>query len=143
MFQCNSSTNVADLTDGASNTVMIGETKYIGTPESFIPTDAWWGWAAGIRAANTSDLASLFNISATCDPINFPQETYSELDIRRDLAVSQGGDHGGQQRVYGSWHSGGGSFLMADGSVHFLNENMDVEAYRRLGKRADGLPVEF
>jgi len=143
MFFHNSSIKIGDLTDGASHTVMIGETKYIGTPQSFEPTDAWWSWAAGIRAANTSDLASLFNISATCDPINFPQETYSEEDVRRELAVPQGGNHGGQQRVYGSWHSGGASFLMADGSVHFLNENMNVDVYRRLGKRADGLPAEF
>jgi prepilin-type processing-associated H-X9-DG protein len=57
--------------------------------------------------------------------------------------VWEGANHGGQQRVYGSWHSGGASFVMADGSVHFLSENMNIQAYRRLGKRADGEPTKF
>lgn len=144
IFFTNSSIKAADLTDGASNTVMIGETKYIGTPTSFTPSDAWWGWAAGMRAANFADRASLFNISATCDPINFPQnEEYTEEEIRRVLAVWEGANHGGQQRVYGSWHPGGASFVMADGSIHFLSENMNLDVYRRLGKRADGQPTSF
>ena len=40
MFFHNSSVGIKDLTDGSSNTVMIGETKYIGTPESFAPQNA-------------------------------------------------------------------------------------------------------
>ena len=147
VFQCNSSVKLEDLKDGASNTVLIGETKYIGTPASFEATNAWWGWAAAIRAGDGDESvvsASLFNISATCDPINFPQEgLYTELQIRHNLAVTQGGDHGQQQRVYGSWHSGGAHFVMGDGAVHFLNENMDVEVYRSLGKRADGTTARF
>jgi len=138
MFFHNSSIKIGDMTDGASHTVMIGETKYIGTPASFGSSDAWWSWAAGIRAGSRP---SLFNISATCDPINLPQSgEYTEEQIRLKRAAW---GHGGQQRVYGSWHSGGASFLMADGSVHFLNEKMDVAVYRALGKRADGQSVEF
>ena len=144
IFFHNSSIDFEALTDGTSNTVMVGETKYIGTPESFEPTQAWWPWSAAIRSDDASLHASLFNISATVDPINFPQNgEYTEEDIREHLAVFEGGHHGGQQRVYGSWHAGGASFLMADGSVNFLNENMNVEAYRRLGKVADGQTTRF
>lgn len=144
MFFHNSSVSFQDLTDGASNTVMIGETKYIGTPESFHPKDAWWPWSAAIRSDDLHQHASLFNISATCDPINFPQNgEYTEEDIRQHRAVFEGAHHGGQQRVYGSWHKGGAHFAMADGSVHFLNENMDVAVYRSLGKRGDGGPSGF
>jgi prepilin-type N-terminal cleavage/methylation domain-containing protein/prepilin-type processing-associated H-X9-DG protein len=144
MFFHNSSVSMADLTDGSSNTIMIGETKYIGTPASFVPTDAWWSWAAAIRADGQKHLESLFNISAACDPINFPQNgEYTEEEIRRKGAVFEGANHGGQQRVFGSWHTGGAHFLMADGSVHFLNESMNVTVYRSLGKRADGGPAGF
>lgn len=101
LFFHNSSVAIGDITDGASNTVMIGETKYIGTPASFVPTDAWWSWAAAIRADGQKHLESLFNISATCDPINFPQNgEYTEEEIRRKGAVFEGANHGGQQRVF-------------------------------------------
>lgn len=144
LFFHNSSIGMSDITDGSSNTVMIGETKYIGTAESFVPTMAWWPWSAAIRADDVGQHSSLFNISATCDPINFPQNgEYTEEDIRQHKGVFEGANHGGQQRVYGSWHTGGGYFLMADGSVHFLNENMNLDTYRSLGKRGDGGPASF
>lgn len=142
MFFHNSSIKPDDLIDGTSKTVMIGETKYVGNPQSFASTNAWWPWSAAIRADDNQQLCSLFNISATVDPINFPQNgEYTEADVRRTQGLAQGDNHGGQQRVFGSWHQGGAHFLMADGSVLFLNENMDVATYRSLGKRADGIPT--
>jgi len=144
MFYHNSSIALRDVTDGSSNTVMVGETKYVGTAKSFAPTDAWWPWSASVRGDNDNRVAALFNISATVDPINFPQNgEYTEEDVWLHLGVQERDGHGGQQRVYGSWHEGGSHFLMADGSVHFLNENMDVNIYRSLGQRADGLPASF
>ena len=140
MFFHNSSTKVRDLLDGSSNTVMVGETKYYGTPTSFVPTGAWWPWSAAIRSHDS--YPSLFNISATVDPINDPQNgEYVEAEIVAHKGVFEGANHGGQQRVYGSWHPGGCHFAFGDGSVHFLSENMDITAYRGLGARDDGIPV--
>ncbi|MBX3440267.1 MAG: DUF1559 domain-containing protein [Planctomycetaceae bacterium] len=139
MFFHNSGLSVGDITDGTTQTILVGETKYVGTPRSFESTGAWWTWAAAVRSHDF--LASLFNISATVDPINFPQNgEYTEEDVIQNQGVFQGANHGGQQRVYGSWHPGGAMFLLADGSVRFLNENMNVQVYRSLGTRADGLP---
>ncbi|WP_010585663.1 DUF1559 domain-containing protein [Schlesneria paludicola] len=144
VFFHNSSMSMKDLKDGSSNTILIGETKYIGTEASFAPSHAWWPWSAAIRSDSARLHASLFNISATCDPINFPQNgEYTEEDIRRHRAVYEGAHHGGQQRVFGSWHNGGAHFAMADGSVQFLNENMDLTLYRSLGQRADGGQTSF
>lgn len=139
LFFHNSSLSIADITDGTTQTILVGETKYVGTPSSFSSTEAWWSWAAAIRSDPV--FSSLFNISATVDPINFPQNgEYTEEDVIEHHGVFQGANHGGQQRVYGSWHPGGAVFLLADGSVHFLNENMSVDIYRSLGTRADGAP---
>lgn len=39
---------------------------------------------------------------------------------------------------FGSDHTGGAHFLMADGAVVFLSENIDLTLYQNLGNRADG-----
>jgi prepilin-type processing-associated H-X9-DG protein len=39
---------------------------------------------------------------------------------------------------FGSRHTGGAQFAMADGSVRFLTENIDVRVYSALGTRDGG-----
>ena len=46
-----------------------------------------------------------------------------------------------ETRGFSSDHIGGASFLMGDGSTHFVRENIDLTTYRSLGQRSDGLPV--
>jgi prepilin-type N-terminal cleavage/methylation domain-containing protein len=44
-------------------------------------------------------------------------------------------------RGFSSFHVGGCHFLMSDGSVHFVSQNIDLNVYRQLGQRADSLPT--
>jgi prepilin-type processing-associated H-X9-DG protein len=37
-------------------------------------------------------------------------------------------------------HPGGANFVFADGSVHFLHEDLDMRTYQLLGCRNDGHP---
>jgi len=39
---------------------------------------------------------------------------------------------------YKSKHPGGCNLLMADGSVHFVSENIDFQVYNYLGTRSGG-----
>ena len=39
---------------------------------------------------------------------------------------------------FSSNHAGGAQFLLCDGSVHFMSENVDYDTFRWLGERADG-----
>ncbi|MCA9069650.1 MAG: DUF1559 domain-containing protein, partial [Planctomycetaceae bacterium] len=39
---------------------------------------------------------------------------------------------------FGSLHTGGTHFLMADGAVRFVSENLHYDTYRALGERNDG-----
>jgi len=43
--------------------------------------------------------------------------------------------------TFGSYHPGGANFVMADGSVRFVNDAIDLNVYRQLATRNDGLPV--
>ena len=45
-----------------------------------------------------------------------------------------------QNRSLSSYHVGGCHFAMADGSTHFVSENIDLTLYQQLGRRDDGLP---
>jgi prepilin-type processing-associated H-X9-DG protein len=40
-----------------------------------------------------------------------------------------------------SRHPGGAQFVMGDGSVHFLQESIDMLMYNRLGGKADAAPI--
>jgi prepilin-type processing-associated H-X9-DG protein len=46
-----------------------------------------------------------------------------------------------ESRGFSSDHPGGANFLMADGSVHFVRETIDLNTYRQLGRRSDRLPT--
>ena len=41
-----------------------------------------------------------------------------------------------------SRHPQGAQFVFGDGSVHFINQNVNYDTYQRLGGRADGLPIQ-
>ncbi len=44
-------------------------------------------------------------------------------------------------RGFSSFHPGGCFFLLSDGSVHFVSQNIDLATYRQLGHRDDGRPT--
>jgi prepilin-type processing-associated H-X9-DG protein len=43
---------------------------------------------------------------------------------------------------FGAYHPGGANFTLADGSVRFISETIDVPTYQHLGHRADGQLIE-
>ena len=133
----NSRTQFRDLTDGLSNVMLVGETKYMLGPGGR-PDNHWFGWASTIRGTANSVVGTL---SAAELPIN-------DLDgdgSKWDTAFGNGGKNppqgqGVQQRMLGSFHTGGCHILMADGSAHYFNETIDINIYRQLGARDDDLP---
>jgi len=107
------SMKMRDVTDGTSNTIMLGETKPHYNPFGSI-------WALNVPEA-------MFHLK-----IN---STF--LQAREDNATQSWPDSSG----YASYHVGGAQFLFADGSVQFLSENIDYETYCNLGDRFDGNPI--
>ncbi len=105
-------TKFKSVTDGLSNTFMIGET---------LP--GHWIWNC-IFCDN-------FPVSSTHIPLNTmeqrPDATHPAGDV--DYWLTSG---------FKSMHPGGASFVMADGSVQFIQESIDYVVYNVLGGRADG-----
>ena len=58
--------------------------------------------------------------------------------------VDKGGRSWGRWHpFFGSSHSGGTNFCLADGSVRFISETVNDETFRRLSLTNDGEPVEL
>jgi prepilin-type N-terminal cleavage/methylation domain-containing protein/prepilin-type processing-associated H-X9-DG protein len=128
--------NMAAVTDGTSNTILIGETR--AGENEFQRWDGGGGWA---MFNNASEMQ-------TIQPINYPID-------RNDCATTAGGcepcctGSGGKGPTHCVWnwhitwgaksnHSGGANFAFVDGSVHFINQNIDHQTYQYLGCRNDG-----
>jgi prepilin-type N-terminal cleavage/methylation domain-containing protein len=111
----NQSFRFADITDGSSNTLFVGERYrngigirdyvYIGTP-------------------NAQNMHSQFSGS-----------TGIQLN---SLDTNQTGYAG-----FHSAHPGGAQFLAGDGSTHFISENISRNLYSALGSRNGGEPVQI
>ncbi len=108
VFFMNSSLRFAQITDGTSNTILLGET--LGDKDRL-------GWITGTRA-------TLRNTGG------FVHQSMHDFEQSELGALEVGG--------FDSYHQGGGNFAMADGAVIFLTNSIDEELYRRLGNRADG-----
>ncbi len=110
----NSGISPAQIRDGLSNTIIVGETTAHFADMS---------WASSFKS-NVADAAP-FMVAASRDGINaLPGKGYTVVG-----------------RTFGSQHTGGCFFATADGAVHFISESIDLETYRSLGIRNDGLPL--
>jgi prepilin-type N-terminal cleavage/methylation domain-containing protein/prepilin-type processing-associated H-X9-DG protein len=109
---------IRDITDGTSNVIMMGEIRQTCSPYST------WGWTHS---------ESLWY--ATNAPIN-----YNSCPDNPGYNTANPCMNGCFNTAYGfkSKHTGGATFLMCDGAVRFISENIDLTTYRRLGGRADG-----
>ena len=113
-------TRLASITDGLSNTFMIGEA---------VPrwcTHTWWFH---------------FNaVTATCAiPLNAPAQCRNTGNRNADLIACAGNWQNNYSFM--SRHPGGGNFAMADGSARFVSETIDLTLYRQLATKAGGESV--
>ncbi len=128
IFYGDSKITIGKITDGTSKTFMLGERDFrckAGT------------WIGARNPPGGGMFGSYMLIARTNLRFNFPLS----------------GAHNTCTEGFSSAHEGGGNFAYADGSVHFLSDDIDFNngrggfpnqlmgVYQRLGSRNDGLPV--
>jgi prepilin-type N-terminal cleavage/methylation domain-containing protein/prepilin-type processing-associated H-X9-DG protein len=120
-------TNFASITDGLSNTLLVGE-KHVRPNRLGKASDgdrAYYSGFGYITAQRSTGYYLNADGSRHEHPLaRFPEDSSAGVDHR-----------------FGSWHPGICNFVFCDGSVHALKVNIDTETLRRLAIRNDGLTV--
>ncbi|MDB5385477.1 MAG: hypothetical protein JWM11_1123 [Planctomycetaceae bacterium] len=140
VFYRNSKISVANVTDGLSNTIAVGERSSNHAPGT------WTGSVAGGRcpawmatlppapyslppgpAYDNADFGEAL-ILAHCNATHLPNADFPVYD----------------PDVYYSFHTGGAQFLFGDGSVRFISSFVDGNTYQALGTIAGNeLPGDY
>jgi prepilin-type N-terminal cleavage/methylation domain-containing protein/prepilin-type processing-associated H-X9-DG protein len=131
-FFINSNVKLRDFLDGTTSTLLFGERSHVDraydTLAPSVPTDTmaskgWWGtsgnWVFGISDVTLSTLV----------PINYLHPAGAAIDTpatERRLCA------------FGSSHTGGANFTLADGSVRFISESINQAVLQALSTRAKG-----
>jgi prepilin-type N-terminal cleavage/methylation domain-containing protein len=130
----NSSMGMADILDGTANTFLVGEQRY-QLLDGGRGDNHWLGWAS----TNRSDPNGVTGTLAAAQlPINIFAGHGDTFDTTFGSLPTGQGLH---QRAFGSYHPGGCHFVMADGTVRFLTENIDLNLYYYLAIRDDGQAI--
>jgi prepilin-type N-terminal cleavage/methylation domain-containing protein len=108
MLFTSSRVRLSDVTDGTSNTLMIGERG--------IREDHGWGWPICGGTECEQYISAERGLTPADNPPNTPNI----------------------ERRFWSWHSGGSQFLMTDGAVRFLSTSIDNKTFTALSTRTNG-----
>jgi prepilin-type N-terminal cleavage/methylation domain-containing protein/prepilin-type processing-associated H-X9-DG protein len=123
VFYINSQVRIGGITDGTSNTFLFGERYHYDPVYTNINTLGGWAWA--------NFNAPQDYLLSTPVPINFQlppgTKTGAPLFPEDDRVCA-----------FGSGHTGGANFCMADGSVQFLTDATPLPVLQALSTRAGG-----
>jgi prepilin-type N-terminal cleavage/methylation domain-containing protein len=110
----NSRVRLADITDGTSNTLVVGEI-------SWAKANCYRPWT---RGWDGNAMASCKNVINPINQVAYGPSNFNEVS-------------------FGSQHPGGCNFSKGDGSVSFIAQTVDMPTYRALASRNGGESVEM
>lgn len=153
-FDLNWGARISQISDGTSNTFAMGEASgsphwlvchgarctqadLVEDPTGSIPT-AYWGWMpsqTNVTPFYDAGLVITSQYGCTFEPMNKYPVTDTNIDsgnIFDPECRSSDEGSGDSTSNFRSDHPSGCNFLLADGSVHFLADSIDIDTYRAL-----------
>jgi prepilin-type processing-associated H-X9-DG protein len=118
---------VQDVLDGTSKTISVGEAPYLAAADNFDMFPIWMG-------TFSEDGSVLFKTENVINCNIGGLRTFPLTQEQADLLLPSGSS---TDDCAFSWHPGGVHFGFADGSVHFLTENLSLRIFWLLGDRLD------
>lgn len=139
IFSANSHARIESITDGTSNTVAVGEglvgTKIYG-PTGSEPTCNAAG-IASLTGATTRGYSWFFGDYPTWFFSTYRTPNYNRTSPNNGIYECTNYSAGGPFSAR-SMHTGGAHAVLADGSVRFFSDNINLTTWNSLGDRADG-----
>jgi len=124
----------ADVTDGLSNTLFLGEMlpefmsrEVQGYVDSTQVLQGWW-----VSDNSTARISTVLGINYRIDTKDPDTCTGDPARARANAAITAS---------FRSRHSGGANFAFGDGSVRFLRDSIDPVTFNRYGCRNDGMVI--
>jgi hypothetical protein len=112
-------TRLANVTDGASNTLLVGEISNPGGDGA--------SWVRGIAFGTTQ---------AAANGMSSSKNVYFGINVLlTPLSANQFNDIS-----FSSYHTRGGQFTLTDGSVHFVSDNINSSIYKAAASHDGGEP---
>lgn len=129
LFFPGSKIKIRDITDGTSSTLGIGERSY--------NLRVWTRGAGYFGSVNDPSKICIASVKNVKWPINSDEQEicYSPCNNGQTCRFND--------LFFGSYHPGGAQFTFADGSVHFLEESIDMTIYKALATRNGGETLDW
>ena len=120
--------NFASVRDGTSNTFFAGER--LG--KCFENDVGWWSFWETAAVTTSTPLNTYTTCVSSREEAIKRHYIHEDCFARNEYNLSWG---------YRAYHPSGANFLMGDGSVRFVNPDINYAIYQALGGRNDALPV--
>jgi prepilin-type N-terminal cleavage/methylation domain-containing protein len=124
-------TDMADVIDGTSNTIAVGEVSVTANVSPSITNAIYPLWAGG-----NNDWSSQWRIGS------WARLTGPTCYINNRTVANTVNGMSWSDFSYGSQHPGGAQFVLVDGSVKFFSDSIDTFTYACLGAIQDGQAIQ-